>query len=47
VKAHVLKGKENFHEFIDGDALSNTLMADLEILAIDAPEITGSEEYVS
>jgi hypothetical protein len=42
-----VQGKENIHEFIDGDALSNTLMADLEILAIDTPEITGSEEYVS
>jgi hypothetical protein len=42
-----VQGKENFHELIDGDALSNTLMADLEILAIDTPEVTGSEEYVS
>jgi hypothetical protein len=47
MRAHVVQGKKNFHKLIDGDALSNTLMADLEILAIDTPEITGREEYVS
>jgi hypothetical protein len=47
VNAHSLKDKKNFRELIDGDALSQTFMADLEILAIDTPEVTRREEYIS
>jgi len=34
-----LKGKENFYKFINGDALSSSLVANLKILAIDTPKV--------
>ncbi len=47
VNAHIFKAKEDFDEPFQGDTLPFAFVTNLEILAIDAPKITGSKKYVS
>jgi hypothetical protein len=42
-----LENKKNFYEIVDGGFLSLVFMADLKILTVDAPEVTGREKYIS